>query len=376
VINQRLTVKGGKLVLPNGIAYSILVLPKLETMRPELLAKIKDLVQQGAVILGPKPGRSPSLQNFPLADQQVKQMANELWGYIDGVTTKVNHYGKGLVMSGMSLQDALNMIKVYPDMKVNNDQVLFIHRRLQDGAVYFVSNQNNNPVKITATFRITGKRPELWNAIDGSVRNLPSFTQTDSTTSVPLQLAPFESAFIVFKQDAKRGETTRSNYPAAKQTIVINQPWKVTFDNKMRGPAKPVVFNTLTDWTQSSNDSIKYYSGTAFYHNTFKIGQIKSHTNYIIDLGVAYAIAKVFVNGVEMGGAWTKPYRVDITKALKPGENKLEIKVVNTWMNRLVGDSKLPVSERKTAVHYGPGPTTGLESSGLLGPVTIDLIKY
>jgi hypothetical protein len=376
VINQRLTVKDGKLVLPNGIAYSILVLPKLETMRPELLAKIKDLVQQGAVVLGPKPGRSPSLQNYPQADQQVKQMADELWGNIDGVAAKVNHYGKGLVMSGMDLKEALAMIKVFPDMKVNNDQVLFIHRRLQDGAVYFVSNQNNNPVKIAATFRITGKRPELWNAIDGSVRNLPSFTETDSTTSVPLQLAPFESAFIVFKQDAKRGDTDRSNYPAAQQTIQVNQPWKVTFDHKMRGPAKPVVFNALTDWSHSSNDSIKYYSGTAYYHNTFKIAQIKPHTNYIIDLGVAYAIAKVFVNGVEMGGAWTKPYQVDITKAVKPGNNKLEIKVVNTWMNRLVGDSKLPAAQRKTAVHYGPGPTTGLEPSGLLGPVKIDLVKY
>ena len=375
VINQKLTVKGGKLVLPNGIAYSILVLPKLETMRPELLAKIKDLVQQGAVVLGPRPSRSPSLQNYPAADQQVKELADELWGNVDGAATKVNHYGKGMVMSGMDLQEALNMLKVIPDLKMNNDQVLFIHRRLQDGAVYFLSNQNNNPVNVAATFRISGKRPELWNAIDGSTRNLPSYTETDSTTSVPLQLAPHESAFIVFKQDAKRGDTTRSNYPAAEQTILVNKPWKVTFDNKMRGPARPVVFNTLTDWSQNTNDSIRYYSGTAWYHNTFKLAKLKKHAKYVIDLGAAYAIAKVFVNGVEMGGAWTPPYQVDITKALKPGNNKLEIKVVSTWMNRLVGDSRLPESQRKTAVHYGPGPTTGLEPSGLIGPVKIDVIR-
>ena len=376
VIKQRLTVKDGKLVLPNGIAYSILVLPRLETIRPELLAKIKELVAQGAVILGPKPSRSPSLENFPQADQQVKQMADELWGNIDSVTTKVNHYGKGLVMSGMGLQDALAMLKVIPDMKVNNDQVLFIHRQLQDGSIYFVANQNNKPVDITSAFRISGKRPELWNAIDGSVRALPSFTETDSTTSVPLKLAPFESAFIVFKQDAKQGDTAKTNYPAAEQTIAINQPWKVTFNHQMRGPANPVVFNTLTDWSQNTNDSIKYYSGTAFYHNTFKLDNIKKHTNYVIDLGLAYAIAKVFVNGVEMGGAWTPPYQVDITKALKPGNNEVEIKVVNTWMNRLIGDSRLPAAERKTSVHYGPGPTTGLEPSGLLGPVKIEVVKY
>jgi hypothetical protein len=376
VINQRLTVKNGKLVLPNGIAYSILVLPRLETIRPELLAKIKGLVEQGAVVLGPKPSRSPSLANYPEADQQVKQMADELWGNIDSVTTKVNHYGKGMVISGMGLQDALNMIKVIPDFKANTDHVLFIHRRMQDGSIYFVSNQNNKQVNIATTFRVSGKRPELWNAINGSTRYLPSFTETDNTTSVPLQLAPFESAFIVFKQDAKHGNTTKSNYPATEQTILVNQPWTVTFDHKMRGPARPVMFKTLTDWSLSTNDSIKYYSGAAFYHNTFKIDKIRQHANYIIDLGNVSAIAKVYVNGIEMGGAWTTPYQVDITKALKPGNNELEIKVVSTWMNRLVGDSRLPVSQRKTYVHYGPGPTTGLEASGLLGPVKIDVIKY
>jgi hypothetical protein len=376
VINQRLTVKDGKLVLPNGIAYSILVLPQLETIRPELLAKIKDLVAQGAVVLGPKPSRSPSLANYPQADQQVKQMADQLWGKIDGTSIKVNHYGKGMVMSGMGLPDALNLIKVFPDFKVNNNKVLFIHRRLQNGSIYFLSNPNNKLINISTAFKITGKRPELWNAIDGSTRELPSFTETDSTTSVSLQLAPFESAFIVFKQDAKHGDTSKSNYPVTEQTINITQPWTVTFDSKMRGPAKPVLFNTLTDWTQNTNDSIKYYSGTAFYHNTFEINKIEKHANYIIGLGQVSAIAKVFVNGIEVGGVWTSPYQVDITKALKVGKNELEIKVVNTWMNRLVGDSRLPVSQRKTAVHYGPGPETGLEASGLLGPVKIDVVKY
>jgi hypothetical protein len=376
VINQRLTVKDGKLLLPNGIAYSILVLPRLETMRPELITKIKDLVKQGAVVLGPKPSRSPSLANYPHADQQIKQIADELWGKIDGVTTKINHYGKGMVISGMGLQDALNRIKVSADMKVNTDQILFIHRQLQGGSIYFVSNQNNNLVNISATFRVTGKRPELWNAIDGSIRELPSFTETDSSTLVPLQLAPYESAFIVFKQSAKQGDAGKLNYPAPVQTINITQPWTVTFDKKMRGPGKPVVFDILTDWTRSTNDSIRYYSGTAFYYNSFKIDKIDKYTKYIIDLGLVSAIAKVFVNGVEMGGAWTTPYRLDITKALKPGNNKLEIKVVSTWVNRLVGDSRLPLAQRETLVHYGPVSTSGLQVSGLLGPVKIDVMKY
>ena len=133
----------------------------------------------------------------------------------------------------------------------------------------------------------------------------------------------------------------------------------------------------MTYWTKSTNDSIKYYAGTAWYHNTFNINNVAKDAKYVIDLGVARAIAKVTVNGIEMGGVWTPPYQVDITKAIKPGTNKLEIKVVNTWMNRLVGDSMLPVDQRKTSsVVLGPGPGSGLESSGLLGPVVIKELVY
>jgi hypothetical protein len=377
VIRQRLTVKNSRLVLPNGITYSILVLPKLETIRPELLAKIKDLVQEGAVILGPKPHRSPSLENYPAADQQVQAMAAELWGNTDSTGAKINHYGKGLVLSGMDMQQALEMIKVIPDCKITlSDSILFIHRQLQDGSAYFISNQKDTTVNISATFRITGKTPELWNAIDGSVRDLPSFQQTANTTAVPMRLAPFQSAWVVFRKNGSKGDMARSNYPSPIKTIDIRQPWTVNFDQAMRGPARPVVFDKLTDWALNVNDSIKYYSGTAWYHNTFKVATLTKKVNYIIDLGTAKAIAKVSVNGVEMGGAWTPPYRVDITRALKPGVNQLEIKVVNTWVNRLVGDSMLPADQRKTSVLFGPDPKAGLESSGLLGPVKIEMIEY
>lgn len=377
VIKGLVTVKDGKLSLPNGVNYSILVLPKLKTIRPELLAKIKELVQQGAVVLGPKPETSPSLKDYPEADKQVKSIADELWGNIDGTTTKVNHVGKGLVINGMSMQEALDMIKVIPDLKITqSDSILFIHRQMKDGSIYFVSNQKNVPVNISTAFRVTGKTPELWNAVTGTIRDLPSFDQTASTTSIPMQLAPFESAFVIFRKNGTAGDAARSNYPAPEKTVEITNPWMVSFDKAMRGPANPVVFNTLTDWSKNSNDSIKYYSGTAYYHNTFKIGKPVKGANYVIDLGVARAIAKVTVNGIEVGGAWTPPYQLDITKALKSGENKLEIKVVNTWVNRLIGDSLLPADQRKTSYIFGPDMKNGLESSGLLGPIKIDIIKY
>ena len=372
VIKEKLSVSNGKLVLPNGISYSILVLPKLKTMRPELLAKIKELVKQGAVVLGPKPDRSPSLADYPAADKLVKSMATELWGDVDGTTRKVHQYGKGMIIDGMAMEEAFGLIKVSPDLKITkSDSILFIHRRMDDQSVYFVSNQKGVAVRFDASFRITGKSPELWNATNGSIRSLPDYRDNGKGTSVPLELSPYESAFIVFRKSEGKGDTTRSNFPAPRATIAVEKPWTVDFDGKKRGPAGPVMFNTLTDWTRSANDSIKYYSGTAWYHNTFTISNPAKEASYMIDLGETRAIVKVTVNGIEMGGAWTPPYQVDITRAIRPGINKLDIKVVNTWVNRLIGDSKLPTDQRKTSVLFGPNPEGGLESSGLLGPVVI-----
>ncbi|MFD0766172.1 glycosyl hydrolase [Mucilaginibacter lutimaris] len=377
VIKQKAFVKDGTLALPNGINYSVLVLPKLETIRPELLAKIKEMVQQGLVVLGPKPLRSPSLQGYPMADKQVRDLAAELWGNTDGITNKAHHYGKGMVINGMSLQEVLNLIKVQPDLKVTKtDEVLFIHRRLKEGEIYFISNQKDTPVKFDAEFRNTGKSPELWNAIDGSIRKLPSYHQTATSTIVPMQLAPLESAFVIFRNPSTIGDSTKANYPQALKTINITQPWMVTFDKAMRGPAQPVKFETLTDWAKSANDSIKYYSGVAWYRTAFKTGKLEKGANYIIDLGIAKSVAKVFVNGIEMGGAWTPPYTVDVTRALKPGENKVEIKVVNNWVNRLIGDALMPAGTRPTSVLFGPDPKGELQPSGLLGPVKIDVIRY
>jgi hypothetical protein len=251
--------------LANGISYSILVMPQLTTIRPELLTKIKEMVRDGAVILGPKPERSPSLQDYPLADKKVKQMADELWGNVNGTTIKVNHYGKGLVINGMDMQEALDFIRVAPDFKTaKNDSVLFIHRQLSGGCVYFISNQKNETVDITPQFRVTGKKPELWDAVTGTVRDLPSFRQTASGTTIPMRLAPNESAFVVFRRDGTISDTIKPNYPTALATIEFRKPWAVNFDSNMRGPKKTVILEKLTDWSLYSNDSMKYYSGAAY----------------------------------------------------------------------------------------------------------------
>jgi len=370
VISSRLRVEDGRWILPDGMSYRLLVLPKLETMRPELLSKIKSLVEQGAALLGPRPSRSPSLQDYPRADRQVQSLAAALWGAIDGRGVKMHRVGKGLVMDGMNIQEALDSLHVLPDLKIRgSDSALFIHRTLPEGDIYFVSNQKTTSVELTAQFRVAGKAPELWDPVTGHVRDLPSFGQTVATTTLPLELAPLESAFIVFRRTATLGgkvapagkASSEENYPAPRRTLVLSGSWTVRFDSAMRGPQGPVIFPLLSDWTQNKDERIKYYSGPALYHQSFVLPKAGKGERVWLDLGALTAIAKVTVNGMEVGGAWTAPYRVDITRALKAGKNELTIKVVNTWVNRLIGDGKLPKGS--------------LAPSGLLGPVALEFIN-
>lgn len=376
-IKTRLTVKNGNLVLPDGMKYRILVLPKLESMRPELLKKLKELVSKGAVVLGPKPSRSPSLQNFGKADLEIQQLTTELWGKINTSTIKVNHYGKGMVIDGMSLQDALKLVKVIPDFKTAiADSALFIHRELEDGSIYFISNQKNKSIKLNPEFRVYGKRPELWDATTGCIRNLPEYIQTDKSTFVPLELASYESVFIVFRKPCNTQENKYSNYPKIIKTIDIAGKWMVNFDSKMGGPSKPVVFKQLEDWTQNKDDHIKYYSGAAYYHHNFELSKVKNVERVHLNLGDFMGIAKVKINGIPVGGLWTAPYKIDITRTLKLGKNELEIKVVNNWINRLIGDHKLPENERITWTYYNwYDANLKLQSSGLKGPVKLEIVN-
>lgn len=373
VIIERLSVENGKLVLPDGMSYDLLVLPQLETMRPELLAKIRDLVAEGGVVLGPKPSRSPSLQGFPATDDQVRKIASELWGKIDGKTTQVNRFGKGQVIHGMTMQEALDEIKVRPDFKSNEDSILFIHRKLPNVDIYFLSNQSADKRKFEAEFNVTGKVPEYWDAVTGTTRNLPTFSQTATSTKVPLRLEKGGSAFIVFRKSSSNVEqVTKPNFSEPTTSRELSGSWKVQFDTVMRGPADPILFETLVDWTMRPENDIRYYSGSAIYSQSFTAEKPTNGKRIALDLGKVVAIAKVKINGKDVGGVWTPPFELDITDFVKSGKNDLEIKVVNTWVNRLVGDSKLPEAERKTWTLTRPNrDNNSLQPSGLLGPVKI-----
>ncbi|MHB1177569.1 MAG: glycosyl hydrolase [Daejeonella sp.] len=378
VIKGRVKVKDGKMVLPDGMSYSLLVLPKLETMRPELLRKIADLVAEGANVLGPAPGRSPSLEGYPSADKDVKKLAAELWGSVDGKNVKSGTYGKGRIFSGMDMQSVLDMLNIPPDFDIHAEEpVLYIHRSTPQEEIYFVSNQSEKLISFSPTFRVKGRQPEFWDPVSGTIRILPGFSQTTRGTTVPLKLEPLQSAFIIFRKAVTNSSSVKTNFPDSQLISSINSPWSVSFDPKMRGPQQPVVFEQLTDWTERKEENIKYYSGTAVYTNAFQASNFKTGQHIYLNLGDVKVMAKVKVNGIDVGGVWTAPWRVDITDAIKPGKNQIEISVVNTWVNRLIGDSKLPELQRKTWTSYPLyNPKSPLEPSGLKGPVTVTSIQY
>lgn len=384
VLHNRVRVRDGRLVLPDGMSYRLLVLPPLETMRPELLRKIRDLVAQGAVVLGPAPSRSPSLQNYPAADSEVKKIAAELWGTVDGKTVKSGKFGKGMVMAGLDMQAALHQLNVLPDVELapeltENPSVLYAHRTTADGELYFLTNQTDQRVRVSPTFRIAARQPEFWDPVTGSRRLLPEFTANAGTTTVPLTLEPLQSCFVVFRKAANRPVAIAgaTNFPVPTVLTQLNGPWTVAFDGSKRGPAKPVVFTTLSDWSKHPNDSIRYYAGTAVYHSTFAGKKPRKNERVYLNVGTVGVMARVKLNGIDVGTVWTAPWQVDITSALKSGPNKLEVEVVNTWVNRLIGDSKLPVDERRTWLNVNPyTPESKLFASGLLGPVTVQKVTF
>jgi len=366
----RATVRNGRLTLPDGMNYGLLVLPKLETMRPEVLRKIKELVNEGLVILGPAPKRSPSMQNYPEADKTVISLAAELWGESP---SQMRNVGKGRVFAdGQSIEEVFAAIGIEPDVIIDGSpEALFIHRTLPDGDVYFVSNQTNKAIDVKARFRVSGKMPELWNPLTEEIRDLKNYSADGSATIVPLQMQPNESSFIVFRKSGKP-DVTYGNFPELKTLQTVSSPWQVSFKNAMIGDDFEVTMNTPEDWSQSADERIKYFSGVATYKTVFTVADDIYKTASLLDLGEVMVTAKVKINGKYAGGVWAVPYSLNIKGLLRKGENTLEIEVANNWMNRLIGDQRLPESERRTWTKVNPWrATSGLQKSGLLGPVTV-----
>lgn len=371
---KKASVQDGYLTLESGMKYRILVLPKLDNMRPELLEKLNSLVNDGLIIFGPKPVKSPSLQNYPEADAVVKSLSDKMWIADNAGSCKV---GKGLVYNeNYEFSKLLLENEIYPDFSVsNNAPVLFIHREHAGGDIYFISNKTEKKIKFDAGFRVTGYQPELWNPLTGEIRYLTDFKDDGEKITIPMELEAIESSFIIFR-DKDKGIKKQSNYPEPVLVQNVEGEWNVNFSQPAFGYDTLLVMNELKDWTAYNDLSIKYFSGTATYNIKFNVDRAVNDVAYI-DLGKVMVMAKVYLNGQYAGGVWTPPYRVPVTGLLKEGTNELKVVVVNNWVNRLIGDLNLPKEERVTWTNVIPWKKDSpLQSSGLMGPVKVITLPY
>ena len=419
VLNQ-MTVRDGWVTLPSGMSYRVLVLPLTRTMTPALAAKIKELVHAGATVVGPSPTQSPSLANYPRCDDEVQRVAAEVWGGCDGESLTENRFGKGRVIWGKLLIDVLADLHLPPDFACRevavNEQIRYIHRTAGDDDLYFVASAFPEAKRFLCTFRVKGKRPELWWPDTGRIEYIAVYEERGDTTVVPLALDPYGSVFVVFRSgDSLRcdpvvsvrrddveisglaprpyaniqlqhepvrvtpvgderyhievmtagkyalktasGRSLCVDVPTLPDPFEIKGPWNLAFPKGWKAPDR-VTLDRLISWTDHPNPGVKYFSGTATYHRQFTLSaevvDLGDDRALYLDLGRVAVIAEVKLNGHDLGILWKPPFRVEITSAVLSGANDLAVNVVNLWPNRLIGDDLLPPDE-EWQPYFTPG---------------------
>jgi len=395
-IIKQMIVKNGKLILPTGATYSLLVFQNITLMTPELAKEVKRLVNIGATIISAKPVGSPSLSNNALADRMVKEIADEVWASVDGKQITEHSYGKGKVYSGITVDEVLKKLNVIPDFTYTstneNAKVNFVHKKAEENDTYFLANYNNEALNIKGAFRVRNKVPQLWDADKGIAVVLPFQKLNDEQIEVQLKFDPLGSMFIVFTNSTDRNIQKVGVVKEAK-TSSVTGPWNVSFMSA-KDTFKTSI-DTLLDWSKSKNERIKYFSGTASYSNDLLITETKSKIE--LDLGEANNnMVTVNINGKTVAHLWKPPYTVDITPFVEKGKNHVEIFVTNTAVNSLIGDEQFPSdlsydktsnissvpswlsnpqlrqSQRKTFVTYKYlNRTSKLDPSGLVGPLEV-----
>lgn len=424
---SRLSVKHGLLVLPNGLSYKVLILPNTGVMRADVAAKLKELVEAGAMVVGPPPTTSPSLQDRDRADAFVNSVGRDLWS---------GRYARQVL--NQPIETAIRTFGIEPDLDIvatdAMSPLLWIHRRSETEDIYFVSNQTDLAAKAEISVPDKGRVPELWDADTGAREDAHHFAR-GGRRHIALDLPPSGSAFIVLRRRAAGtlsvraltppspdglstvsgrqllaaqngdytvtlgdGSTRRIAVTGVGKPLEITTPWTLTFADKRIGTDRTLAH--LASWA-TFEDETRYYSGTATYRTEFVVPQRPATDSaYALDLGAVQNIARVRLNGRDIGTLWKPPYRLDVTKALRDGRNILEVEVTNLWANRMIGDERFPDDlqwsgrsllvvpdwidtdkprpepRRKTFTTYKVfNGSEALLPSGLLGPVTVWQLK-
>jgi hypothetical protein len=357
-----LSVKDGNLLTPSGMTYRILVLDdNAKRMSLPVLRKIAQLAKSGAIICGAKPEAKAGMTGDA---KEFQQLVDEVW-----------NSGKTNVCFGKTIQQVLAALNVQPDFEYtaiqNKPELLYVHRKMENKEIYWVNNRKDSNEAIEATFRVSGKIPQIWHPETGKTEEA-SYKMANGRTTVSLNLTPNDAVFVMFEKPTK--QTSFTIQPAKEKEIVtVDGSWNVAFQPN-RGAPESATFEKLASFTEISETGIKYFSGTATYTKNIYIpvGSFTKGSQMQLDLGVVKNLAEVIVNGKSMGVVWKQPFRVDVTNALKAGTNKLEIKVTNLWVNRLIGDAQPGVKQKIT---YTTMPfyqaNSPLQPSGLIGPVKI-----
>jgi hypothetical protein len=431
-LTHRMGVQDGLIVMPDGMSYRLLVLPRFNRISPAVLRTIKQLVAQGATIVGPKPTESTGLANYPKCDEEVTKISDELWGASDGSngSNNIAHaFGKGRVISAMSPREILLADGVAPDFEPGGGPpggIDFIHRKDAEADIYFICSRSDSWENISPTFRVAGKTPEIWLPDTGEMRRCPVSEEKNGRTTVPLQLEPYGSAFVVFRSptSARIVKATQNGEPIfatgsahdltgvievreqgsqlsvlsaepgaysfrdannhiAKTTIgqptlpeTLDGRWTLNFPLTAleSGRTRPTSIDGLRSWTAFSDPKLKYFSGTLTYTREIDLAyeRFGNGKHIWLDLGKVCEIAQVELNGENLGILWKPPTRLDITAVAKPGKNQLTVRVTNFWPNRIIGDQlgrdSAPVTQTNIRKLTSSSP---LMPSGLLGPVRI-----
>jgi alpha-L-rhamnosidase len=340
----------GLVTLPSGMSYRVLALPKAPALSLAAARKVRELAMSGVVIVGPKPERATGLED----DAEVREIGDALWDS-----------GK---VRDISASTALQEMGILPDVEGIPD---WIHRRDGENEIYFLSNQSKEPFHEEIKFRVAGKTPEFWDAVTGSRRLASPFKDDGTRTAIPIDLPPYGSLFVIFRKGGSGTTATEQDFPSFTKVTELQGPWQVAFDPQWGGPAS-ATFPALTDWTKHPAEGIHNYSGTAVYSKTFDLtANVPAGEKLFLDLGEVHDIAEVTLNGKNLGVLWFPPLRVEITDLVKPKDNRLEIKVVNTWYNRILADQSLPKEKRRTSTNIRLSSKATPVPSGLLGPVTL-----
>jgi hypothetical protein len=401
-------VKNNKIIFPGGASYSILVMPSSETMTPELLAKIDQLINDGAIVMGMPPKKSPSLVNYPACDTEVGKMSEKIWG--TGKASGLNQprsYGKGelyrtevknkeLYPDYESTAAILSGRNIVQDFTSSGNEIRFIHRSTGDREIYFVSNRTGKKVSTVCTFRVDKGQPECWDPLTGEMQTISEFEQKGPQMMIPLNFDIDQSYFIIIDNGGVAKENLpkiMAQSPEPQEISELKDNWTVTFDTAWGGPGK-VKMDSLVDWSKQKEPGIKYYSGMVTYETNFSLPENIDTANagdLYLDLSKVYNMARVYLNGKDLGVVWTAPWRVKISGSVKKTDNHLVITVANLWVNRLVGDAAKPfdgivnnewpewllkglprTSGRYTFTSYDYyKKDAALLKSGLTGPVTI-----